>query len=83
MLGPLSAIVGWHGGVTFWASHDGVFVASVITVLLASLFTALGIRTYARIQKVCFYGGVLGLAIMAILLLVNSKLSYGGSDVKG
>jgi basic amino acid/polyamine antiporter, APA family len=76
VLGPLSAIIGWHGGVTFWGSHDGVFVASVITALLASLFIALGIRTYARIQKICFYGGVLGLAIMAILLLVNSKTGF-------
>src|SRR6266480_5248532 len=44
VLGPLSAIVGWHSGVTFWGGHTGVFVASIITALLASLFIALGIR---------------------------------------
>jgi amino acid transporter len=76
VLEPLSAIIGWHGGLTFWSTNDGVFVASVITALLASLFIALGIRTYARIQKVCFYGGMFGLAVMAILLLVNSKTSF-------
>src|ERR671930_1663985 len=76
VLGPLSAIVGWDGGVTFWAGHDGVFVASIITALLASLFIALGIRTYARIQKVCFYGGVVGLLVMIVLLLVNSKTGF-------
>jgi amino acid transporter len=76
VFGPLSAIVGWHGGVTFWASHAGVFVASVITALLASLFIALGIRTYGRIQKFCFYGGVFGLAVMAIILLVTSHSSF-------
>src|ERR671937_1045234 len=76
VLGPLSAIVGWHGGVTFWSGHDGVFVSSIITALLASLFIALGIRTYARIQKICFYGGVIGLAIVALLLLFNSKSSF-------
>jgi basic amino acid/polyamine antiporter, APA family len=76
VLGPLSAIVGWHGGVTFWAGHDGVFVASIITALLASLFIALGIRTYARIQKICFYGGVVGIAIVMLLLLVNSKTGF-------
>jgi amino acid transporter len=76
VLGPLSAIIGWKSGVTFWSEHDGVFVASIITALLASLFIALGIRTYARIQKICFYGGVLGLAVMAIVLLVNSKTGF-------
>src|SRR5918912_3097695 len=38
VLQPLSAIVGWHGGLTFWVSHTGTFVASLITALLASLF---------------------------------------------
>jgi amino acid transporter len=76
VLGPLSAIVGWHSGVTFWAGHAGIFVASVITALLASLFIALGIRTYGRIQKFCFYGGVFGLGVMAILLLVTSHAGF-------
>jgi amino acid transporter len=76
VFGPLSAIIGWHSGVTFWSGHTGVFVASIITALLASLFIALGIRTYARIQKLCFYGGVVGLAVMALLLLVNSRSGF-------
>ncbi|MCL2417748.1 MAG: APC family permease [Conexibacteraceae bacterium] len=76
VLGPLSAIVGWHGGVTFWGGDAGIFVASVITALLASLFIALGIRTYGRIQKFCFYGGVAGLVIMGIILLVTSHGSF-------
>ncbi len=76
VLEPLSAIVGWHGGLTFWATNDGTFVASVITALLASLFIALGIRTYAKIQKWCFYGGMFGLLVMAIVLLINSKTGF-------
>jgi basic amino acid/polyamine antiporter, APA family len=76
VLVPLSAIVGWHGGVTFWVGQDGTFVASIITALLASLFIALGIRTYARIQKFCFYGGLIGLAFMALVLLFASHGSF-------
>jgi amino acid transporter len=76
VLQPLSAIVGWHGGLTFWVSHTGTFVASIITALLATLFIALGIRTYAKIQKFCFYGGLLGLAVMAIALLATSKAGF-------
>jgi APA family basic amino acid/polyamine antiporter len=76
VLGPLSAIIGWHGGVTFWSGHLGVFVASVITAGLASLFIGLGIRTYGKIQKICFYGGLIGLAVMAIMLLVTSHAAF-------
>jgi APA family basic amino acid/polyamine antiporter len=73
---PLFAIIGWDGGVTFFSEDRGLFWASVITAGLASLFIALGIRTYARIQQFCFYGGLLGLAFMFVLLLVNSKTDF-------
>src|ERR671915_293928 len=70
---PLFAILGWDGAVSFFSEAKGLFWASIITALLASLFISLGIRAYARIQKVCFYGGLIGLAFLAILLLINSK----------
>ena len=73
---PLFAIIGWDGGVTFFSEDRGLFWASVITALLASVFISLGIRTYARIQQFCFYGGLLGLAFMFVLLLVNSKTDF-------
>lgn len=76
VLGPLAAIVGWHSGVTWFSSHTGIFVLSVITALLASLFISLGIRTYAKIQRWCFIGGVIGLVAMIIVLLVNSKSGF-------
>src|SRR4051812_43367027 len=76
VLGPMAAIVGWDSAVTWLSDKPGIFVASLATALIASVFIALGIRTYARIQKICFYGGLTGLAIMAILLLVNSKASF-------
>src|ERR687895_1927984 len=73
---PLFAIIGWDGGVTFFSEDRGLFWASVITALLASLFISLGIRTYAKIQQFCFYGGLLRLAVMFVLLLVNSKTDF-------
>src|SRR3954452_21864908 len=76
VLGPLSAIVGWDSGVDFWARDDGVFVSSLIVAALASLLVATGIRTYARFQKLCFYGGCIGLVIMAVLLLIHSKSDF-------
>jgi amino acid transporter len=79
VLGPLSAIIGWNRGVGFWASHNGVFTASIIVAILASLLVALGIRAYARFQRACFYGGCIGLLIMAILLIVHSKGDFTSS----
>jgi basic amino acid/polyamine antiporter, APA family len=73
---PLAAIIGWDWAATFWSSDDGIFVSSAITALLASAFISMGMRRYARLQKICFYGGVIGLAIMMLLLLFNSKEGF-------
>src|SRR5919109_4692420 len=73
---PLGAIVGADGFVSFFSEAKGLFVASLITALLASVVISLGMRAYARIQKFCFYGGVVGLVFMAVLLLVNSKADF-------
>lgn len=86
---PLSSIIGWDSAVTFFSEDKGLFWASVITAILASVLVAVGVRSYARIQKFCFYGGLIGLAFMLVLLLVNSKtdfisaLNTEGADVLG
>jgi APA family basic amino acid/polyamine antiporter len=76
VLGPLSAVIGWDSGVSFWSRDDGIFTSSVIVAAGASVLVALGIRAYARFQRLCFWVGVLGLAVMFVLLLVHSKSSF-------
>ncbi len=76
VLGPLSAIVGWDRGVTFWGSQNGIFTSSMIVAAMATVLVAAGIRVYARFQKICFYGGVLGLLVMAVLLIAHSKTGF-------
>jgi basic amino acid/polyamine antiporter, APA family len=73
---PLSSIIGWDWAVDFFSQDKGLFWASVITAILASALVAVGVRTYARIQKFCFYGGLIGLAFMFVLLLINSKTDF-------
>jgi APA family basic amino acid/polyamine antiporter len=73
---PLAAVVGWDRGVTFWGEPKGVFTASVITAILAAFFISLGMRGYAKLQKICFYGGLLGLAIVFGLLLFHTKDAF-------
>src|SRR5919201_4582579 len=79
VISPLAAIVGWSGGVSFFGRDDGLFTSSMIVAALASVLVALGVRTYARVQRTCFYGGVIGLAVMIILLLVHSKSDFASA----
>jgi basic amino acid/polyamine antiporter, APA family len=77
VLVPIGAILGAEGWVSFFNDPTpGLFISSIIVALLASLVISLGMRTYARIQKICFFGGLVGLAFMFILLLINSKADF-------
>ena len=60
-------------GAAWFATHTGIFVITLITIVLAGILVSLGMAGYARMQKWCFYGGLLGFAIMVILLLVNNQ----------
>ena len=76
---PLGAILGWNGFVSFWGESRGIFVSSVITAFLAAFFISLGMRGYAKLQKICFYGGMLGLLIIFGLLIFHSKSAFEGA----
>ena len=75
---PLGAIVAGadSGWVSFFSEQKGLFWSSIIVALLASVVISLGMRTYARFQKICFVGGLVGLLFMFVLLLVNSKSDF-------
>ena len=71
---PIWATLGYHG--TFFASHTGVFVVTLITIVLAGVLVSIGMAGYARVQKWCFYGGLVGFAIIVILLLITSRAHF-------
>jgi amino acid transporter len=73
---PLGAILGWSGFVLFWSEPKGIFTASVITAFLAAIFISIGMRGYARLQKLCFYCGMAGLLIIFGLLIFHSKTEF-------
>jgi APA family basic amino acid/polyamine antiporter len=76
VLVPLATILNLDGVAAFFGGDPGVFTASMAVAILASIYISLGMRAYARIQKFCFYGGLVGLAIMLVLLLINSNASF-------
>src|SRR5512136_3056867 len=70
VLVPLLGIGGAKDAALWFAgTPNGAFTSSIITLAIVSIFIALGMKTYARIQKYSFYGGMLGLLIVIVLLL--------------
>jgi basic amino acid/polyamine antiporter, APA family len=73
---PLAAILNLDGMATFFGGATGLFTSCMIVAIIASVLISLGMRTYARIQKICFYGALVGLAIMLVVLLVSSRSDF-------
>lgn len=77
VLVPLLGILGARDTALWFAgTQNGAFTASLLTLAIVSFFIALGMKTYARIQKFSFYGGMLGLLIVIVLLLTGSPEAF-------
>jgi len=76
---PLLATLGHPSAATWFGGHNGIFLVSVITIALAGILVSLGMAGYARIQKWGFYGGLVGFAVILILLAVNNHATFVSS----
>jgi APA family basic amino acid/polyamine antiporter len=76
---PLWATLGSPSGALWFTSKAGIFVVCLITIAIAGILVSLGMAGYARIQKWCFYGGLVAFAVVVVLLLVNSHASFVSS----
>ena len=70
---PLAAIFELDGVTDFLASNNGLFFVCVVTVLLAGYLVSLGMEGYAKVQKVCFYIGMIALVAIFLVMLFGSK----------
>ena len=74
---PILAIVGAQGAALwFTQSSNGILVAAIFLCLLVGVYIAVGMKWYARIQKFCFWGGVVGLALVFLLLLFGNQGTF-------
>ena len=73
---PLWATTGHAVAAAWFATYNGIFVVTLITIVLAGVLVSIGMAGYARMQKWCFYGGLVGFAIIVIILLITSKASF-------
>jgi APA family basic amino acid/polyamine antiporter len=73
---PLAAVLGLDGLTDFLAKDIGLFTVSIVTVGLAAVLVSLGMEGYAKIQKVCFYLGLAGLAVIFLVMLFGSRSGF-------
>jgi APA family basic amino acid/polyamine antiporter len=76
---PLWATLKWTwpaGGAAWFGTHNGIFVVSLITIALAGVLVSIGMAGYAKVQRYCFIGGVIGFLVVVILLLINSHADF-------
>jgi basic amino acid/polyamine antiporter, APA family len=76
---PLALTFNSPSTATWFSGHTGTFVVTLITIALAGLLVSLGMSGYAKVQKWCFYGGLLGVAVIAVIMLVSSRSSFASS----
>jgi amino acid transporter len=76
VLQPLAAFLGLDGLLDFLGKEIGLFTICVVTALLAGYLVSLGMEGYAKIQKVCFYIGLAGLAVVFLVMLFGSKAGF-------
>ncbi|SRR5579875_333192 len=69
----------WPGTYTWFTTPTGVFVVSLLTIAIAGLLVSIGMAGYARVQRWCFIGGMIGFLVVVVLLLVNSHASFVSS----
>jgi APA family basic amino acid/polyamine antiporter len=74
---PLLAIAGAKDAA-LWFTNDpsGLFWACFILCILVSFYIGIGMKWYARIQKACFWGGMVGLLLAFILLLFGNNQTF-------
>src|SRR3984893_9812842 len=70
---PLAYTLGLTDLAANLNGKTGVFITCLIVLAFVSVVVTLGMEAYARIQKICFWIGIAGLAVVAGLLLIHSQ----------
>jgi basic amino acid/polyamine antiporter, APA family len=74
---PVLAILGMKdAAMWFTNSANGLLVAAILLCVLVFIYIAIGMKWYARIQKFCFWGGVVGLVLVFGLLLFGNNQTF-------
>jgi amino acid transporter len=76
-LTPMAALLGApETALWFSGSSEGLLAGMVLVCAIVFVYIAVGMKWYARVQKICFYLGMIGLALVFALLLMGNKESF-------
>ncbi len=74
---PILAIVGAKdAALWFTNTSTGLLVGCLAVCLIVFIYIAVGMKWYARVQKFCFFGGMIGLFIVFLLLLFGNQQTF-------
>jgi amino acid transporter len=74
---PMLAILGAQDtALWFTNSANGLLIGSLAVCLIVFIYIAIGMKWFARLQRFCFWGGMLGLAIVFALLLFGNQQTF-------
>ena len=73
---PLFGIAGLKDVALWFATQNGQFVSYISVCVIVFIYIGVGMRWYARIQKFCFWGGLVGLVIALLLLLFGNNATF-------
>ncbi|HJZ45587.1 MAG TPA: APC family permease [Roseiflexaceae bacterium] len=74
---PLLGVIGAKDAALWFAwDKTAYFLVCVLTLVFVTIVIALGMKTYARVQKFCFWVGNAGLLIVALFLLFGSSEGF-------
>jgi APA family basic amino acid/polyamine antiporter len=74
---PLLAIAGFKdAALWFTTTSQGQFVGMLSVCLIVFIYIAVGMKWYARVQKFCFWGGLIGLVLVFALLLFGNHDTF-------
>ncbi|MGD0573807.1 MAG: APC family permease [Anaerolineales bacterium] len=74
---PILGVLGFKdAALWFTTSNVGSLVGMLVVCLIVFIYVGVGMKWYARVQKVCFWGGLVGLAGVFLLLLFGSHQAF-------
>ncbi len=74
---PILGVLGAKG-LALWFSNTstGLLVSSLVVCVFVSIYIAIGMKGYARVQRFCFWGGMAGLLAVFLLLLFGDRQTF-------
>ncbi|MGH2523313.1 MAG: APC family permease, partial [Anaerolineales bacterium] len=74
---PLLGIVGARDAALWFAWNPNAwFLVCVLTCVFVTIVIAMGMKTYAQVQKFCFWAGNAGLLVTALFLLFGNNEAF-------